>query len=95
VTADAADRWLQRIADQLREIGATLARDLDIAPAQRLRFEGFIAAAHADGVSLQELFEFCSAQIPTSCSVMFDEQHQTLLLDCRQKRAPVCPSTSD
>jgi hypothetical protein len=88
-------RWFALIEAQLHELKSKLERNIDIAPAQRLQLEGFIAAAHADGVELDELLRFCARQMPPNCVTRIDEQHKALQIDCWQQRAPVYPSTQD
>ena len=82
-------RWLPLIETQLREILTKLDRALDVAPALRFRLEGFTAAAHADGVALDELLQFCVRALPLPCTVRIDRDHRTLQFDFWQKRAPV------
>lgn len=88
-------RWFALIDAQLRDLWLKLERNVDIAPAQRLQLEGFIAAAHADGVDLDELLKFCARHAPPNCAIRIDAQRKTLQLDCWQQRAPVYPSTQD
>lgn len=88
-------RWLPLIDAQLRDIFVKLEQDFDIAPAQRFRLEGFVAAAHADGVALDELLQFCVRALPPHCAVRIDAEHKSLQFDFWQKRAPVYPSTHD
>lgn len=88
-------RWFPLIEAQLRELQLKLEQNIDIAPAQRLQLEGFIAAAHADGVDLDELLQLCSRHAPSNCAIRIDAQQKTLQFDCWQQRAPVYPSTQD
>lgn len=88
-------RWFTLIDAQLRELRSKLEQNIDIAPAQRLQLEGFIAAAHADGVDLDELLRFCMRLALPNCAIRIDEQQKTLQFDCWQQRAPVYPSTQD
>jgi hypothetical protein len=80
---------------ELNSLFAQLGQDLDIAPAQRFRLEGLLAAARADGAVLDELLQFCRRNAPPNCEIRVNPQRQSLQLDFWQRRAPVYPSTRD
>lgn len=88
-------RWFALIDAQFRDLRAKFDQNVDVAPAQRLQLEGFIAAAHADGVDLDELLQFCTRLASPNCAIRIDEGRNMLQLDCWQQRAPVYPSASE
>lgn len=90
-----AVRWFDLIDAQFGDLRLMLERNVDVAPARRLQLEGFIAAAHADGVGLDELLQFCTRIAPPNCAIRIDARQKTLQIDCWQQRAPVYPSTQD
>ncbi|MDB6060383.1 MAG: hypothetical protein JWM78_486 [Verrucomicrobiaceae bacterium] len=91
---NAAQEWFDLIDVQLRDIFAKLEQYFDISPAQCFRLEGIVAAAHCDGIALDELLQFCQRNVPPNCSVRIEPHHRLLgnrmlQFNFWQKRAPV------
>jgi hypothetical protein len=88
-------RWFELIDAELQKTFGRVGQGLDVVPAQRFQMEGFIAAAHADGIELDELLQFCICNAPQNCAIRINPDRTTLQFDIWQTRAPVFPSTSE
>lgn len=88
-------RWFELIDAELQKLFRRIEQGLDVSPAQRFQMEGFIAAAHADGIELEELLQFCGRNAPQNCAIRIDPDCGFLQFDIWQTRAPVFPSTSE
>lgn len=78
---------------QLRAAAQQLQAGMDVAPAQRLRWEGFAAALIAGGADIDKLAQTCSEAGAGVIAVARDGD--VLRFDCWQRRAPVYPTTRD
>lgn len=84
---------LMALQEQVRDVAQQLRAGMDIAPAQRLRLEGFAAALIANGTDIDQLESLCAA---AGAGVMtLTRAGDTLHFDCWQQRAPVYPTTAD
>lgn len=80
---------------QLEALSAQLHAGFDVAPAQRLRAEGYAAALLSAGINADELMRFCTNAIANSAALTVSRRGDTLQFDCRQQRAPVYPSAPE
>ena len=87
----------ENIAARLRSLLAQAQRDIDIAPAQLHRFEGYLSACMDMDAEMQaeQLVEICRQLLPANCTLEFDAVRAEFVLTIPQRRAPVYPSTKD
>ncbi len=87
------NRTLVALEEQLHAVAQQVRSDMDVAPSQRLRLEGFAAALIAGGADIDALEQVCVAACAGTMTIMRDGDR--LRFDCWQKRAPVYPTTVD
>jgi len=89
----------EHILARLRSLITQAQRGIDISPAQRHRFEGYLLACldmNADaGIELAHLVKICRQLLPENCALEFDSEREEFILTMPQGRAPVYPSTKD
>jgi hypothetical protein len=84
-----------KLHQQLVSIAEQLRAGMDIAPAQRMRLEGYTAAAVASGADINQLAQICAQVLPSTVTIHITCAGAALQFDCWQRRAPVYPSTAE
>jgi len=87
--------WRALIESRLQTLIAPCERGIDVAPAQRHRFEGYLRALVDAGAEPLQLVEYCRQRLPSMCTIEFDTVGGEFIVSLPQARAPVYPSTRD